>query len=79
MFNIVFPAFETEENDTSCTFINIIDDDALEGDMQMFSVDVYNIDPSNVIYNGIAANVIIEDNDGKNCKAVWKFQGAPKI
>lgn len=65
MLTVVFPAFETVENDTvECASISIIDDMELEGDRQDFSVHIGDIDPPNVINDGIVyATVRIQDND----------------
>ena len=70
IFNVVFPAFETEGNDTRCLLIPIINDGQLEGDFQLFYVSIANINPSNVLSNGLAATVrILDDNgDGKNTR-----------
>lgn len=69
MFNVVFRAFETEEGDTSCAQISIIDDMELEGDQQDFTIHIGVIDPPNVMAGQlIYATVRIQDNDedGKN-------------
>lgn len=66
--NVTFPAFETEENDTACASILIIDDDQLEGDNQRFNVSIFAVTPSNVVSDGSMAVVRIEDNiqDGRS-------------
>ena len=68
MFNVVFRAFKTEEGDTSCAQISIVDDMELEGDQQDFSIHIGVIDPPNVMADQVYAIVRIQDNDedGKN-------------
>ena len=68
MFNVVFRAFETEEGDTSCAQISIVDDMELEGDQQDFTIHIGVINPPNVMAGPPYATVRIQDNDedGKN-------------
>ncbi len=63
IFNVVFPASETEEGDSSCATITILDDNELEGDEQDFSIHIGNIDPPNVLRGQVYATVRIQDND----------------
>lgn len=68
MFNVVFPAFVTEEGDPACAPISIVDDLELEGDEQSFSIHISTVDPPNLTINQFYATVVIQDNDddGKN-------------
>ena len=64
MLNIVFPVFETEEGDTECASISIIDDMELEGDRQDFTIHIGDIDPPNVMNDGMVyATIRIQDDD----------------
>ena len=63
VFNVVFPAFKTEEGDYSCAPISIIDDRELEGDEQDFSVHIIAVDPPNIVFGNRYATVRIQDND----------------
>ena len=59
---IIFPAFDTEENDTVCSSIHILDDNQFEGDDQRFNVTIGAILPPHLTSDGSMAVVRIEDD-----------------
>ena len=64
-FNVTFEAFDTDNNDIRCAYINIINDMELEGDQQTFNVSIVNAIPDNVLISDNSVAVVrIEDNNG---------------